>query len=588
MSAKIPPKPTKDTIYIDVDDEITSIIDKVENSAHKVVALVLPKRAASLQSIVNMKLLKRSADGAGKNIVLITSEAALIPLAGAAGLHVAKNLQSAPEVPDAPAGASAAAAAGVGLAAAHKLGADEEPDEPEAVNDDDLPDKIDYGSASVGALAAAHEDEHPETIDLDDEDETEDKPKTKAAKTPKDKKNKVPDFDRFRVMMGLGIGGVVALIVFLILAIFVLPKATITIATASEPVSANFTLMASTSTTTADYQKGTIPAKLETTDQTGSQSVQATGQQNNGQKATGTVSMTAQKCSGNPFDLPSGVPAGTGISAGGLSYITQQAAAFHGTGTSGGCYNYSSNGSVDITAQAAGSKYNVSGGTFSVAGRSDVSATGSASGGTDSIVTVLSQSDVDGATQKVTGGTSGSDFTKAFEDKLSAQGEYVLTSTMKAGAPVVTASPAVGQPASTANVTVKVTYTVLTVKKSDLSQSIQTQLAGQIDKSKQKLNANSLSDANVTVASQSSANSATLAVAIDTTAVPIINEAAVKKIAEGKKTGDVRAVIGGWAGVKAVDINLSPFWVSKVPNKPGKITVIMKEIKASPAKPSEP
>jgi hypothetical protein len=104
MSAKIPPKPSKDTIYVDVDDEITSIIDKVENAEHKVVALVLPKRATSLQSIVNMKLLKRSADGADKNVVLITSEHALLPLAGAAGLHVAKNLQSRPEVPDAPHG----------------------------------------------------------------------------------------------------------------------------------------------------------------------------------------------------------------------------------------------------------------------------------------------------------------------------------------------------------------------------------------------------------------------------------------------------------------------------------------------------
>ena len=82
MSAKIPAKPSKDTVYIDVDDEITGIIDKIENSENKVVALVLPKRAASLQSIVNMKLLKRSADTAGKNVVLITSEAALLPLAG--------------------------------------------------------------------------------------------------------------------------------------------------------------------------------------------------------------------------------------------------------------------------------------------------------------------------------------------------------------------------------------------------------------------------------------------------------------------------------------------------------------------------
>ena len=54
--------PSKDTIYIDIDDEITAIIDKLRGSSAKVVAFVLPKRATTLQSIVNMKLLKRAAD----------------------------------------------------------------------------------------------------------------------------------------------------------------------------------------------------------------------------------------------------------------------------------------------------------------------------------------------------------------------------------------------------------------------------------------------------------------------------------------------------------------------------------------------
>src|SRR3989344_4859154 len=92
----------KDTIYIDIDDEITSIIEKVRGSEHKILALVLPKRTTTLQSIVNMKLLKRTADEGKKRIVLITSEAGLLPLAGAVGLHVAKTLQSKPAIPAPP------------------------------------------------------------------------------------------------------------------------------------------------------------------------------------------------------------------------------------------------------------------------------------------------------------------------------------------------------------------------------------------------------------------------------------------------------------------------------------------------------
>ena len=88
------PKPR--TIYIDIDDEITAIIDKLRSSFAKVVAFVLPKRATTLQSIVNMKLLKRAADQEKKNLVLVTTESGLMPLAGAVGLHVAATPTSRP------------------------------------------------------------------------------------------------------------------------------------------------------------------------------------------------------------------------------------------------------------------------------------------------------------------------------------------------------------------------------------------------------------------------------------------------------------------------------------------------------------
>ena len=94
--------PAKDVIYIDVDDEITTIIDKVRSSQSKILALVLPKRATTLQSIVNMKLLKRASDDANKHLVLITGEAGLMPLAANVGLYVAKTLQSKPEIPEVP------------------------------------------------------------------------------------------------------------------------------------------------------------------------------------------------------------------------------------------------------------------------------------------------------------------------------------------------------------------------------------------------------------------------------------------------------------------------------------------------------
>src|ERR1044072_9196542 len=88
----------KDVIYIDVEDDITAIIGKVKDAKEKIVALVPPKRIGVLQSAVNLRLLTRAAEQNSKRLVLITSNSALVALAAAARVPVAKTLQSKPEL----------------------------------------------------------------------------------------------------------------------------------------------------------------------------------------------------------------------------------------------------------------------------------------------------------------------------------------------------------------------------------------------------------------------------------------------------------------------------------------------------------
>ena len=561
-------KPGKDTVYIDLDDEITSIIDKVETAGAKVVALVLPKRTAVLQSIVNMRLLKRAAENAGKNIVLITNDSAILPLAGAAQLHVAKSLHSKPHIPPSPVPLHEAAPA----PSDGTLGdeAEEEIDEANA--------KIDYGR-SIGELAAGHEVEEPETIPLDSEDEAAEEPADAASaksKIPKDKNLKVPNFNKFRLLLGLGGVGLILLTLFIYLATSVLPKALITIKTTSLPVSANFNLTADTAAKTLDEEKGVIPAVLQKKDQTATSTVNATGQQNNGDKAKGSVTMSAQVC--NSVATPADVSAGTGISANGLTYITQQKTSFVFDQIKNSCIYFKSSGSTSITAQTGGSKYNVGPGTaFSVAGRSDINASGSASGGTDNIATILSQGDVDGAKQKITAADTDK-FTSEFKKSLEDQNLYVIESTLKLGDTAATSSPAVGSPATTANVTVKISYSILTVKKDDLKKVVTNQLNKQIDTSQQKpSDEDVLKGLSVSVQNQEP-NKVSLQLVEETTAVPIIDQANVKKTVGGQKSGDIRSALSGLPGVKEVDVKLSPFWVSKAPKKPGKITVIQQQV----------
>ena len=92
----------KDVIYIDVEDDITTIISKIKASKERIIALVPPRRIGVLQSAVNIRLLARAATSADKRIVLITNDSVLAGLAATAKIPIAKTLQSKPEIAEIP------------------------------------------------------------------------------------------------------------------------------------------------------------------------------------------------------------------------------------------------------------------------------------------------------------------------------------------------------------------------------------------------------------------------------------------------------------------------------------------------------
>lgn len=64
----------KKMIFIQIDDEITSIFDRIEKLAYKDIYLVIPKRAVLFQSVVNLKILKQKMDDLGKTLFIITDD----------------------------------------------------------------------------------------------------------------------------------------------------------------------------------------------------------------------------------------------------------------------------------------------------------------------------------------------------------------------------------------------------------------------------------------------------------------------------------------------------------------------------------
>ncbi len=80
--------PKKRVVYIEIDDEVTIIYEKIKKIPGEQIYIVCPKRAVIFQSVVNLKILKRKAEDDGKTIFLITNDANGIHLAQKIGIQV--------------------------------------------------------------------------------------------------------------------------------------------------------------------------------------------------------------------------------------------------------------------------------------------------------------------------------------------------------------------------------------------------------------------------------------------------------------------------------------------------------------------
>jgi len=550
---------TKDTIYIDIDDEITGIINKMQNSDASVVSLVLPKRASVLQSIVNMRLLKRAADENKKTVVLITSEAGLLPLAGAAGVKVAKTLDSAASIPSAP-----------------------DRDDKEETVDEDTAEVRDTeitaataGAMAVGALAGLPPKDEVETLELED-DEAEPNASDdgtmhvdfKKPEVKKDAKLKVPNFNKFRLSLFV-IGTLLVLMIGgFVYANNVLPKAVITINTDAISVNSSINASFSSTATKVDLVSSTVPAKIVSEPKTYTQQATATGTKNVGSKAI--ISVDISNCG-----APATISPGTGFSSSGLTYIIQKDVSVPSSNFTflGACKN-DITVSVNVTAQSGGTAYNLSSGTFSVAGNKNLSGkgTGVVTAGTDDIKTVLSQADIDGTTAKIV--TDNPTAKTDLSTQLTKVGYSPIVSTLNSSAPVITTSANVGDQVANVTVTNVITYTMFGVKETDLKTLVDNSISSQIDPAKQSILTEGLSAATYTLQNRSD-TVAQVTLETSATVGPQLNATLIHKQVLGKKVGDVKSLLAGSPGVTSVDVKLSPFWVTSVPKGSSKVTIVI-------------
>ncbi|KKP37024.1 MAG: hypothetical protein UR27_C0010G0046 [Candidatus Peregrinibacteria bacterium GW2011_GWA2_33_10] len=78
----------KKILFVDIDDEITGLFDRIRNLKVENIYLVIPKRANILNSVVNLKILNRKLKDVNKNLFIITNDEQGVNLAMQADIPV--------------------------------------------------------------------------------------------------------------------------------------------------------------------------------------------------------------------------------------------------------------------------------------------------------------------------------------------------------------------------------------------------------------------------------------------------------------------------------------------------------------------
>lgn len=549
----------KDIIYIDVEDDITAIIGKVKDAKQKIVALVPPKRIGILQSTVNLRLLARAASQADKHLVIISSNPALIALAAAAKLPVARNLQSKPEIA-----------------------------EIAALDIDDGEDIIDGAQLPVGDLARTADAKplvavHDPAVDtVIDENGAEEMPGRALPPAPGQLPGKartksgikVPNFSDFRKkLLLIGAAGVL-LIAFLVWGIFFAPRATvlITARTSDSSVNNNVTLSESLQT---DLAANTIKIVSQQTKKSASVDFVATGTKDVGEKASGIVKFSKQSLTVVT------IPAGTQlVTSGGLVFTTDSTATLPAATSDPSCFPSfcPQTTNIDVTAAGSGTKYNAASGSLTGA-PSGVSATFNSptSGGTDKTVTVVTQDDIKKATEQLKGQDADA-IKKELRSKL---GNDVVTidQTFKASDTAPVSTPAVDQEVASGvkpKLTSEVTYTLSAVDKNELGDYLDAHFTKQLEGIKDQRTYDNGAN-KVTFTNVNAVESGFTANIVATAKIgPKIEDSVVKDSAKGKRYGEIQSSLEAIQGVDNVDVKFWPFWVNTAPNDAKKITVEFK------------
>jgi hypothetical protein len=371
-----PPTPSPaQLVYLDVDDEITSAAARIRATDAERITLVLPYGSRLATSRINFRLLAREATDRGKRLDIVCADGAARALAAAAGLPVHASVAafeaSRGGSPAAPGSNGHEGSAGAGVSGAGT-------------------------AAAVGAGVTGRQLALPELADEDDAP-------TRVIAVPRRSSPRVPLVGPARapipprLAIAAGAGVVVGVLVLGLLALQLLPAATIVLHPRSQDVGPlSLTVLARADVLQPDETNLAIPAQRFTFPLSATDTFTATGTKPVDAKASGNVTFTNYDTSAS-----NRIPAGAVVSTkSGIDFVTLDDVVVPASPI----FPFPpSKASVGVQAVEAGPSGNVAAGTITVVPRTenkhllDVTNEDPTGGGAHEDRTVVSASDISNA-----------------------------------------------------------------------------------------------------------------------------------------------------------------------------------------------
>jgi hypothetical protein len=539
-----PPTPTPTPtplIYLDIDDEITSAATRIRSAEADRIALVLPYGSRLATSRINFRLLAREAAERGKQIEIICADSSARALALAAGLVVYPSV----------AAFEGGAATGAGSAP---------PAEPKA-----------SGSKRRRRAASAKDADATSVITL---------PRRSSPKVPIVGPPRPPV--RTRVAIGIGVGLIALVIVGSLLAVDLLPSATIVLhPRANELGPLPLTIEARADVTTPDPEALVIPAQRIPFQLQAAQTFTATGTKLVETKATGTATFSNFDTGGaNRIDAGAIVKTPSGIEFATQSTITLPNATIQFPFTI-----VPSTADVGVQAVAAGPDGNVGNNTITVVPKGEnkrllqVTNQEATSGGASTQTTVISSRDVDAAKTAIDAALN-ADLDRQVGERTGVPvGLTLFPETRAVGDTTYAADPAtlVDTEAATFDLTATAEATVIAVDPAPLSAVAEARLRTKVTAGWTILAGSIASEIGVPSVA---GGVISYPVSVHGTQVHSFDQAALINQVKGLMLGDARTRLDDYGDVQ---ISVWPDWVSTIPTHTDRITFTIGEPQASPS-----